>query len=170
MGLKNIMIFLLAVLSITGCAAEPTFETIGNVWDNPQIRESPASIEFALPDDAQMEVMETADTGKCYQIGQWMLWTEILNGGDVAATMETLTGASADSLNIIEHPLGQYQCHETAWATSEEEGEYVIRTAVISKGEYHYCLSLKVPKEDARQVGSFFSGILRNVYLNDTAA
>lgn len=168
--MKNFMIFLLAILSMTGCAAEPTFETIGNVWDNPQIQDSPASIEFTIADDAQMEMMESTQTSKCYQIGQWMLWTEILSGGDVAATMETLTGISADALNIMEHPLGQYQCHETAWAYSAEEGEYVIRTAVIPQGEYHYCISLKVPMEDAQQVGSFFSGILRSVYLNDTAA
>ena len=168
--MKNIIIFLLTILTMTGCATEPTFETIGNVWDNPQMQASPASIEFALPDDAQMEVMESTDTCKSYQIGDWMLWTEIHSGGDVAATMETLTGINTDALNIISHPVGNYQCHETAWAASGEEGEYVIRTAVIPYGQYHYCLSMKAPKEDAQQVGSFFSGILRNVYLNDTAA
>ena len=168
--MNNLIIYLLAVLTLTGCAAEPTFETIGNVWDNPQVQDSPASIEFALPEDAQMEVMESNDTCKSYQIGDWMLWTEIHEGGDVRATMQTLTGMEAEALNITTHPLGQYQCHETAWAASGDEGEYVIRTAVIPHGQYHYCLSLKAPKEDSRSVGNFFSRILRNVYLNDTAA
>lgn len=166
--MKNVIIFLLVVLSMAGCAAEPTFETIGNVWDNPQPVDTPASIEFALPEDAQMEVMESNDACKSYQIGQWMLWTEVYSGGDVLATMAHLTGM--EEPRIISHPLGQYQCHETAWSVSEEEGEYVIRTAVIPYGQYHYCLSMKAPMEDARQVGEFFAGILSNVYLNDTAA
>ena len=170
MDLKKIMFFVLIMLTLTGCGAEPTFETIGNVWDNPQAAQTPASIEFALPEDAQMEVMESTDDCKSYQIGDWMLWTEIVTGGDVMQTMENLTGMDADCLNVISHPLGNYQCHETAWSAFDEEGESVIRTAVIPYGEYHYCLSLKAPKEDARKVGSFFSGILKNVYLNDTAA
>jgi len=155
---------------LTGCAAVPTYETIGNVWGNTPMEQVPASIEFGLPDDVQMEVMETTDSCKSYQVGDWMLWTEIHAGGDLLATMEMLTGLDADRLNIISYPQGRYQCHETAWSVCAEEGEYAVRTVVIPYGQYHYCLSLKAPVQDAEQAGNFFSGIVRNVYLNDTAA
>lgn len=160
------LLLLITALVLSGCTAEPTFETIGNVWENSHAEELPASIEFGLPDDIVMEVMESDDNCRSYQIGDWMLWTEICNGGDIAATMKMLTGM--EDAEMISHPSGMYSCHETAWAVTEEEGEYVMRAAVIPKGAYHYCLSMKAPVEDARQMGEVFSQILENVYLNDT--
>ena len=164
--MKKLWWLIFAVLMICGCTADPVYETMGNVWDNPQVQSEPASIEFGLPDDAQMEVMESDGLARSYRIGEWMLWTEICNGGDVEATMEALTGL--EDPRIISHPAGVYTCYETAWAVGEEAGEFLVRTAVIPKGQYHYCLSIKYPQEDAVQVGSFFTEILNNVSLKNT--
>ena len=164
--MKRIIVILLLLTGLWGCSAEPVYETIGNVWDNPQLQSTPASIELAV-EGAQMAVMETDGNRKSYQVGNWMLWTEVRDGGDVLATMRDLTGL--DDPQIISYPVGQYQCHETAWAVENEEGERVVRTAVISQGQYHYCLSIKAPQEEARQVGSFFTQLLKSVHINDTA-
>ena len=166
--MKNAIWIGLLLLCMAGCGAEPVYETIGNVWDNEQTVHSPSVIEFALPEDAQMEVLGNTDTGAVYQIGQWTLWTQVLEGGDVPRSMETLSGLKKDRLQIISHPLGSYSCYEAVWSAAEEEGETLVRTAVIPYGPYHYCLSLKAPAEQGEQAGGLFSGILENVYLNDT--
>lgn len=164
----NRFIFLLAALTIlSGCAAEPVYETMGNVWAETQTEALPASIELGVPEDTQMEVMEQSESGACYQIGDWMLWTEVHQGGDILSTMRSLTGL--EEPEIISYTSGAYPCHETVWAVGDDEGECIVRTAVLCHGPYHYCLSMKAPQEQARQMGQLFSQLLDNVYLNDTA-
>ena len=164
--MKKVLLWFSLCIILQGCGTQPVYETIGNVWENPQVQALPASIEFALPDDAQMEVMESTDSCCSYQVGDWMLWTEIRDGGDVMETIRSLTGMQEPV--SIRHTTGQYPCYETAWSVVEEEGEYVLRTAVIPQGQYHYCLSIKAPQEDARQVGEFFTSVVKSVYLNGT--
>lgn len=164
--MKSYVGMLMIAIALSGCAAEPTFETIGNVWANTTAEELPASIEFGVPDDTQMEVMESNGSCRSYQIGEWMLWTEILDGGDIQETMQILTGM--ENPEMISHPSGAYQCYESVWTVTEEAGESVVRTGVIPKGAYHYCLSMKAPSAEAQQMGEAFRAILENVYLNDT--
>lgn len=158
---------LAAAMLLTGCAAQPVYETIGDVWANEVSTGQPARLEFGVPEDVELAVMESDGSSKCYQIGNWMLWTEVRPGGDLQATLAALTGL--DAPEVISHPLGAYDCAQTAWAVSDEEGDTVLRAAVISDGEYHYCLTLRAPQQEARQAGTLFAQVLGNVYLNDTA-
>lgn len=168
MNLKKGIIWIMTALLLTGCAAEPVYETIGNVWDNPEPVASAASMEFSLPDGAEMEVLSEESGSKSYRVGNWELWTEVYPGGDVSATLEQVTGMDADALTVIQRQVGNMDCHETTWTTTDEEGVNVARAAVIDDGNYHYCISLMVPEEDAQEVGNFFEEILYSVNLVDT--
>ena len=165
--MKRMVWFVLLGMLLGGCGAQPVYETVGDIWQSGAEPEVPASLNFALPDDASMEVLESLDSCKSYAIGNWVLYTQILEGGDVAQTMYALTGT--DTAEPIFHPVGAYDCYESVCSVMEEEGEYVIRTAVIPKGAYHYCLSIKSPAAEARPMGAFFGKLLKNVSITDTA-
>lgn len=165
--MKQILGLVLLSGLLWGCAAQPMYETVGDVWSDGSTGEVPASVHFALPDDAQMEVMESLDSCKSYRIGNWILWTQVLDGGDVQQTLRLLTGV--DTAQPVCHSIGAYECYEAVCSVMEEEGEFVIRTAVIPRGAYHYCLSIKSPVKEARTMGEFFSKLLKNVTITDTA-
>ena len=164
------MCLFLAALLLSGCGAEPVYETIGNVWENDEPVFAPAGMEFAVPEDAHMEVVEGSSGEKIYRIGDWELWTGTYSAGDLSATMEEITGLESGNLTVISRRVGAYDCHETAWTTTGEDGTWVARTAVIEEGGYHYALSMMVPQEDADQLGSFFSQVLASVNLAYTDA
>lgn len=170
--MKKGIIWIMAALLLSGCAGdtEPVYETIGNVWENEEPVSAPASIEFAVPDGAEMEAVSTDSEVKIYRIGDWELWTQALDGGDLRATFEQLTGMDWDALTVVNHPVGEKNVYETAWTAMDEEDTYIIRAAVIEEGDYHYCLSLMALEDNSRTVGQFFTEILENVNLADTAA
>lgn len=165
MDLKKWISLILTTLLLSGCGAEPVYETIGDVWANDEPVFAPAGIEFAAPEDAQMEVMEGDSGEKIYRIGDWELWTGTYTAGDLSATLEEVTGLQSGNLTVISRQVGNYACHETAWTTTGEDGTWVAQTAVIEDGGYHYALSMMVPQEDADQLGRFFTQVLGSVNL-----
>lgn len=167
--MKKCVMWIVMALLLTGCAAEPVYETIGDVCGNSEPVGSPGTMDFALPDGAQMEVLEEDDDCKSYAVGEWEIWTEVYTGGDLSATIEQVTGLGAEALTVIESPAQELACHETVWSTTGEDGVKVGRTAVLDDGAYHYCISVMVPEEDAAEVGDFFSQILQSVTISDTA-
>lgn len=168
--MKKCVVWVVVMLILTGCAAEPVYETIGDVCGNTEPVSSPGSIDFALPDGAQMQVLEDETDSKSYAVGNWEIWTQVHPGGDIQSTMEQVTGLSAQALTVIQRRVQDMACYEAAWSTTGEDGMKVGRTAVLDHGDYHYCISVMVPEEDASEVGDFFSQILDSVTISDTAA
>lgn len=165
--MKKICLLLALSLTLGGCASEPVFETIGNVYDQTQTVSAPGTIEMALPDGATMEV-SAEESLKRYQIGDWQVWTEIHPGGDVMATLETVTGLDGSKLTVIESSRRGLQCHETAWSTAGETGHMAARTVVAEDGNYHYCISLAVPEADAAQLDAFLDQVLGSITITNT--
>lgn len=166
--MKKCVVWMMVALLLTGCAAEPVYENIGDVWANSEPVGSPGTIEFSLPDGAQMEVLEDSDS-KCYTVGEWEIWTQVYPGGDVRSTMEQETGIGGDALTIIERQTQEMSLYETAWSTTGEDGMKVGRTAVLDDGTYHYCVSVMVPETDAGEAGEFYNQILDSVTVSDIA-
>lgn len=166
--MKKCVVWVMAALLLTGCAAEPVYETIGDVWANSEPVSAPGMIEFAMPDGAQMEVLEES-ASRCYTVGEWEIWTQVCPGGDIRSTMAQVTGIGADALTIVTRQMQGMACYETAWSTTGEDGMKVGRTAVMDDGNYHYCVSVTVPETDANEVAEFYGQILDSVTVSDTA-
>lgn len=166
--MKKVLVGLAFALVLSGCAAEPVYETIGDVWEQTEPVVSPGRMEVPLPEGAEMEVMEANGDG-FYRVGDWQLWTKVLSGGDLKKTIQALSGMDADALTVIQRKMGDYVCYETTWTAAAEDGTQVLRAGILDDGTYHYCLCISVPQEDAGEAGAVFGQVFRSVTITNTA-
>jgi len=166
--MKILLVGLVFGLLLSGCGGEPVYETIGDVWEQTEPAVSPGRMEVPLPEGAQMEVMDANGDG-FYRVGNWELWTKVLSGGDLNRTIQTLSGMDSDALTVIDRKVGEYDCHETTWSVTSEDGVHVVRAGVLDDGNYHYCLCVSVPEEDAAEAGEVFAQVFQSIRITGIA-
>lgn len=164
--MKKCMVWLLAALLLAGCAAEPVYETIGDVCGNSEPVSTPGTIEFAVPEGAQVQTSETDSGVNYYTVGDWEIWTQVREGGDIRATMKEVTGMDPDALTVMSRQVDGMDCHETTWTANGEDGVMVGRAAVLDDGNHHYCMALMVPQAQAEQIGENFMQLLDSVMIS----
>ncbi|MBE6950660.1 MAG: hypothetical protein E7451_04910 [Ruminococcaceae bacterium] len=144
--MKILLWMVVLMMCFTGCGAdaEPVFETVEDEIVEVAAAE-PAPISVWLPDGAAAQTM--AETGECYVWGECELRIQTLDGGDIRATLEQLTGLSADKLTVMEYERDGMQLYQTVWSCTSEEGITLGRCMVADDGNYHYCVSLTAPEE-----------------------
>lgn len=166
MKIRLVWVAVLAAL-LAGCAGDPVYETIGDVWEQTEPAASPGRMEVPLPEGAEMEVMEGYGDSY-YRVGTWDLWTNVLSGGDVQKSIQTLSAMDINSLTVLKRTKGELQCFETTWTVTSEEGQRVVRAGILDDGNYHYCLCVSAPEEEAEEAGAVFAEILNGVRITDT--
>ena len=67
---------------------------------------------------------------------------QTLPGGDLDATVRTLTGFSREDITVIKTDAQEPQRWEFAWAAAGEPGQRVGRGLILDDGTYHYCLTV----------------------------
>lgn len=168
--MKKVLLFVMVAVFLGGCAAEPVYETIGNAMEDTLPVGAPGTIELTLPEDAEMQVIDGESGSKSYRIGDMELWTQVCEGGDISDTLEQVTGIRSDALTVMEYQLDEMSCNEIAWITNTDEGSLVCRTAVLDDGNYHYCISLMMPEENAQELSTSFSEIMDGVSISGIGA
>lgn len=164
--MKKLVCLLGLILCLAGCGdgTEPVFETIGDVVVEPVAAE-PAPVSVWVPDDAAAQTMTDSEAGECYTWDDCELRIQTLTGGDIRATLETITGLSAEKLTVMEYECDGIQIYQTVWSMTGEEGITLGRCMVADDGNYHYCVSLLSP-EDA-DVGETYAEICSSFSLTE---
>lgn len=146
--MKRIVWILAAVLLISGCAGreQPVMETVADEIVEPVAAE-PKPMAVWLPDDAAAQTMAEGEAGECYLWGGSELRIQTLRGGDIRATLRTLTGLDPERLTVMEYERSGVQLYQTVWSCTSEEGVSLGRCMVADDGHYHYCISLVSPEE-----------------------
>ena len=166
--MKKCIVWLLAAMLLSGCGAEPVYETIGDVCGNTEPVTAPGTMEIAVPEGAQMQTSDTDSVDTYYTIGDWEVWTQILESGDIHATLETITGMDSEALTVVCYEVDGMDCHETTWTSTGEDGILVGRVAVLDDGKHHYCLALTVPQNQAGDLAENFGQLLDSVTITGT--
>lgn len=136
---KSIWLILFALI-LCGCAAEDTLETIADEWLQP-VMVQPRSILVDLPGEAALPAMES-DAGRIYLCRDYEICLQTLEGGDLRATMQTLSGFVPENLTVMETAEDDLVRYEFVWSSAGEKGDRIGRAAILDDGSYHYCLSL----------------------------
>ena len=153
--------FLLFILS--GCTAQETFETLGDVYAQLPPNE-PAEVVYVLPEDAATPVFH-GDGGKMYFCDGYEIMVETLNGGDLNRTVSTLTGYGVDSLTILQSSNAQPQRYECVWTAAGEGGDQVGRMVILDDGSYHYCISFMADADEAAACTAEWQSVLDSLAL-----
>ena len=136
---KYVLIFLTALL-LTGCAQADVGETVADVWEEPVQVIAPRETRLEFPGETVASAMES-DSGRLYLGDGYEVMIQTLSGGDLDATIRTLTGFERKDITVIQTQEDPARW-EFAWASAGEQGERLGRGVVLDDGNYHYCLSV----------------------------
>lgn len=138
--MKMYVLTVLLALLLGGCAQAEVAETVADVWEEPVIAALPREIRLELPGEAVACAMES-DTGRLYLGDGYEVMVQTLSGGDLDATIRSLTGFDREDITLIQTQQEPARW-EFAWACAEENGARLGRGVVLDDGNYHYCLTV----------------------------
>ena len=150
-------VLLVMVLLLTGCADTEVFETVGDEVLL-QVMAQPKQIQVTLPEDTVLPAMET-ENGTLYMCREFDVMVQTLDGGDLDATIRTLSGFEREDLTVIETLRGDLDCYEFVWTATGESDEQVCRCMILDDGSYHYVLTAMVDAELVSEYQQIWNGM-----------
>lgn len=138
--MKRCVLLILLMLTLCGCAAEEVLETVSDELALSAMAQ-PREITVNLPDNALSPVLES-DSRQVYLSEDYEIILETLSGGDVDATIRSLTGYEKDKLTVMQTQWDGVERYEFVWAAAGETGDRLGRGVILDDGNYHYCMSV----------------------------
>ena len=138
--MKRCVLLMLLMLTLCGCAAEEVLETISDELVLSAMAQ-PREITVNLPDNAVTPVLES-DSRQMYLSEDYEILLETLSGGDVDATIRSLTGYEKDKLTVMQTQWDGVERYEFVWVAAGESGDRLGRGVILDDGNYHYCMSV----------------------------
>ena len=119
--MRKFVFILVLVLCLAGCADAPVMETVADGIVQPVAAE-PKEMFVWLPEEAAAQTMADGQTGECYTWGDCEVRIQTLTGGDIRATLRSLTGLDPEKLTVMEYERDGLQLYQTVWSMTGEEG------------------------------------------------
>ena len=167
--MKKCWMILCLALLLTGCNAEPTFETLGNVSAEPA--SSPAQqILLDLPENTQVPALQSDDSGKIYFCDGITVCVDTLAAGDLDRTLKETTGYGKESLQLFQSYVPEGKCYSCAWTSTGEGQMQVCRARIIDDGSFHYVMTVTVPETQAGQLQDQVQTIMDSFRVVDADA
>ena len=163
--MRRFLFLLLACVLLSGCAATPTFETMGPVLHQPDQLPAMAATRLSLPESAALQTFG-GGTDKLYECEGYTLVLQTLDGGDFARTVRSLSGFSPEKLTVLE-TASQVRRYDWAWTAVGESGELICRAAVLDDGNYHYCLTVFAPAASGGELAGQWNELFASFALAD---
>ncbi len=156
--MKKLWILVFFAVLLTGCAAEPAFERVEDIYA-PQEKPAAKRILLQVPQEAQ--VMESG-AGTLYLCNGFEVVVQTMDGGDLDETIRAVTGFREDALTVLETGTSNLSRFECAWSAAGEAGQSVARAVVLDDGNYHYCLTVMANSDRVGQLAKQWQDILNS--------
>ena len=138
--MKRLLWIAFFALTLCGCRAEETLETVSDEWIVPAMAQ-PREISVRLPEGALAPVLEQ-DSRQLYMAQGYEILLETLASGDVDATIRDVSGYGKDQLTVLETRQGDTDRYDFVWTMAGEKGDRLGRAVILDDGNYHYCMSV----------------------------
>ena len=126
-------------LLLGGCGTAETLETVSDEWVEPVI--APArEIRVWLPD--QPEPVAESATGTLYITSDHEIYIQTLSGGDLDATIRSISGYGRDELTVIATEPQGLRRYDLVWTAAGEGGDRIGRAVIVDDGTYHYTMTV----------------------------
>ena len=155
-----LLLMICAVLS--GCGAEETFETVAD--EILEVAAVQRQFLVELPPEAAAPASES-DAGTIYICDGYEIMLQTLTGGDLDATLRTVSGYGREELTVVESRQGDYKRYDLVWACAGEEGERIGRGAVLDDGNYHYVLCVLSDVDRVQEYEEVWSALFSSYSL-----
>lgn len=161
--MKKWMFLLVACLLLSGCRAEETFETLAD--EILEVAAVPRQIAVALPPEAAAPASESEE-GAIYICDGYEISLQTLPGGDLDATIRTVSGYGREDLTVMESQQGDFKRYDLVWACIGESGERIGRGAVLDDGSYHYVLCVLSDADRVQDYEEVWSALFSSYALS----
>ncbi len=141
--MKKLCMIALLMCLLTGCSDVATFETLGNIPQQPSQLGTPAQVLLELPEGAAEDVFSNEET--LYSCQDYTICVQTLSAGNLSGTMKALSGYEREQLTVMQTVAGKADRYEWVWTSVGEDGDLVGRAAILDDGRFHYCLSVLAP-------------------------
>lgn len=162
--MKKVIVMILMLTMLTGCAGGGTFEGVEDVYGPSGVKEA-GKIGLELPEDAASHVL-AGQTGQMYFCDGYEISVETLASGDLDRTLLSLTGYHRDALTVIETANGDLKRYDCVWTAAGEDGDQVGKAVVLDDGSYHYCVSVMAHSREAGSLQSAWQSLLASVTVS----
>ena len=147
--MKKVCVIFAMVMLLSGCAAQQTFETVGDDYAQQVIAEQ--TVHYRLPEDAAYQTVQS-EYGQLYFCDGYEMTVQTMPAGDLNETLRQLTGFPKDDLTVIQTSLTDASKYECVWTAAGEGGDMVGRAVILDDGNYHYCMTVMAMQEHAAQL------------------
>lgn len=160
--MKKWWLLLMICAMLSGCGAEETFETVAD--EILEVAAVPRQVMVVLPPEAAAPASES-DAGTIYICDGYEIMLQTLTGGDLDATLRTVSGYGREELTVVESRQGDYKRYDLVWACAGEEGERIGRGAVLDDGNYHYVLCVLSDADRVQEYEEVWSALFSSYSL-----
>lgn len=145
-------------LVLSGCGAQETFETVSDELVQ-SVSAEMRQVVVTLPQEAASPVSDS-ENGEVYLCGDYDIYRQTLETGDLDATVRSLSGYGREDLTIMETMQDDCRRYDFVWVSAGEIGDRVGRATILDDGNYHYCLSVLGDADSAEQ----YRGIWQSMF------
>ena len=148
--MKKLCLAAVLVLMLTGCAEPESFETISDLYVEPQLQ--PAQQTSLLLGQESVNIEQEAGTDRIYLCDDFCVMVQTFSAGDLDATIRSITGYSKENLQVLERRENGITNYECVWVSAGEGGDQVGRMLILDDGSHHYALSVMAEADMAGEL------------------
>ena len=147
------------VLLLTGCSAQPVWETVEDVIPT----DNQDAFGYEISVDLPLTYLGGSGENCLYKSGSVEIQTVSFHAFSLDAAVRELSGFSTKNLNIVKTIHESLPEYQFAWYSETEEGGRLYRADLVMDGTACYAVVCSAPEsesgihEQARQVFSAFS-------------
>lgn len=138
--MKKLLLLLLPIL-LAGCSNQADFETMSDMYLEPQPARAD-TVTFSVPNDAAVTVMENEALGSIYLCDGYTITVQTVPAGNLDATLRDITGYSKENIRLMQRDFEGKTRYSCVWTAAGEGGDQVGRAEILDDGDYHYILSV----------------------------
>ena len=138
--MKKMILLAGIVLLLTGCKAQPTFETVEDVLVQPVMVQT-HQMALELPAEASALTVQSGDSGSLYFCDGYTLAVQVLPSGDLNETFLQTTGFEQKDLAVIHTQPEGIARYDWVWTAAGEGEDQICRGALLDDGVNHYVLT-----------------------------
>lgn len=162
--MRKLWIIFACALCLAGCSATQTMETIA---DELVFAEAEACrIEFLFPQDSEAVLLAEDANNKLYQCGDFMVAVQVISGGDLNRSLQTVTGFDKDSLTVMRTERDGVTAYNCAWSAAGEGEDQVCRAVILDDGVYNYAVTVMADYTKAADLDDTWQEMLNSVELS----
>ena len=150
MDMKKLILIAGIALLLTGCGAEPTFETLSDEYVQP-VSVQTRQMALTLPEGAALTVQSDTE-GNLYFCDGYTVAVQVLPSGDLNETLRGATGFGKEELKLMQTQTDGVKRYDWVWVAAGEGEDQVCRGALLDDGISHYVLTCMAGESQSQQL------------------